>query len=56
MTNGEKILAMLEKQGKALEHVQGTVSNVQGTVSALQTGQEKIHTILAQHTTALQAL
>jgi len=36
--------------------LQGTVSNVQGTVSALQAGQEKTHTILEQHTTALKAL
>ena len=42
MTNEEKILAMLEKHGKVLEH--------------LQAGQEKTHTILAQHTTALQAI
>ena len=42
MTNEEKILEMLEQQGKALEN--------------LQVGQEKTHTILAQHTTALKAL
>ena len=47
---------MLEKQGKALEHLQGTISNVQGTVAALQTGQEKTNTILAQRTIALQAI
>jgi hypothetical protein len=29
---------------------------VQGTVAALQTGQEKTNTILAQRTTALQAI
>ena len=36
MTNEEKILAILEKQATLLEN--------------LQTGQEKTHTILAQHT------
>ncbi len=42
MTNEEKIITILEKQAKLLEN--------------LQAGQEKTHTILAQHTTALKAL
>src|SRR5689334_14806939 len=56
MTNEEKIVAILEKQGKALENLQAGQQRMENDVKDLKQGQIRLEQGQGQHKTLLKVL